>query len=406
MNPLLISGFGTTINVENRRLIINNKLKKERIEFLPHQIPHDSIVIDGHTGQISFEAMRWLAKHDIPITLLNWDGNLLLTANPPGPTNGKTKIKQYSKYVDDKERSYIADQIIKVKISHSLNLLRELSRYHEEIDIKKVEQAFANEYSYYLKSKGKSRNNSDFHNLQSYEGKVAIQYWNNLQKVINKLVPDFNFQSRRNKSNSWNMNASDEVNALLNFGYSLLEAQVRKCVNTVGLDPTVGYVHELHHSKMPLVYDLQELFRWVIDLSVIQMLEEKKLKKIDFITTENYHIRLREHTAQMLIARLKLNFNMSAPYKNKNYAYEHILMDNVQQLANYIMDKSKDLKFDIPEVKLSRDDGLELREFIMNMRPDERRKLGINRNTLWYMRENLKKGKKIKVYDKVKSKMI
>lgn len=80
-------------------------------------------------------------------------------------------------------------------------------------------------------------------------------------------------------------------------------------------------------------------------------------------------------------------------------------MDNVQQPANYIMDKNKDLKFDIPKVKLSRDDDLKLREFILNMRPEERRRLAINRNTLWYMRENLKKGKRIKVYDKVKSKI-
>jgi hypothetical protein len=33
--------------------------------------------------------------------------------------------------------------------------------------------------------------------------------------------------------------------------------------------------------KMPLVYDIQELFRWLGDLSVLQLLEEKKLKKYD-----------------------------------------------------------------------------------------------------------------------------
>jgi hypothetical protein len=33
--------------------------------------------------------------------------------------------------------------------------------------------------------------------------------------------------------------------------------------------------------KTPLVYDIQELFRWLVDLSVLQLLEEKKLKKYD-----------------------------------------------------------------------------------------------------------------------------
>lgn len=69
------------------------------------------------------------------------------------------------------------------------------------------------------------------------------------------------------------------------------------------------------------------------------------------------------------------------------------------------MDKNKDLKFAIPGIELYWDDDLELREFILNIRPEERRKLGINRSTLWYMRQNLLKGKKIKVYDKVKSKI-
>jgi CRISPR-associated protein Cas1 len=39
-------------------------------------------------------------------------------------------------------------------------------------------------------------------------------------------------------------------------------------------------------AKTPLVYDIQELFRWIVDLSVLQMREGKKLKKSDFIVTE------------------------------------------------------------------------------------------------------------------------
>lgn len=57
MNPLLISGFGTSITVDKGRLIINNKDK--RLEFYPHQIEYDSIIIDGHTGNISFEGCQW-----------------------------------------------------------------------------------------------------------------------------------------------------------------------------------------------------------------------------------------------------------------------------------------------------------------------------------------------------------
>jgi CRISPR-associated protein Cas1 len=86
MKPLLIQGFGTTIYVDKRRLIIRNPHTKESLEFYPHQIDYDSIIIDGYTGSISFEAMRWLTKHGIHLTLLNWDGNLLGTWQPRRPT--------------------------------------------------------------------------------------------------------------------------------------------------------------------------------------------------------------------------------------------------------------------------------------------------------------------------------
>jgi len=58
LNPLLITGFGTSINVDKRKLIITNRLKDTRLEFHPHKINHDGIIIDGHTGNITFEAIK------------------------------------------------------------------------------------------------------------------------------------------------------------------------------------------------------------------------------------------------------------------------------------------------------------------------------------------------------------
>lgn len=58
MNPLVLLEFGTRISVDKRRLIIQNRLNGERHEFYPHQISHDHIVVDGHTGSITFEAIR------------------------------------------------------------------------------------------------------------------------------------------------------------------------------------------------------------------------------------------------------------------------------------------------------------------------------------------------------------
>jgi len=56
---------------------------------------------------------------------------------------------------------------------------------------------------------------------------------------------------------------------LLNYGYAILESEIRKTINGIGLDYSIGFLHEINQSRTPLVYDIQELFRWLIDISVI-----------------------------------------------------------------------------------------------------------------------------------------
>ena len=169
---------------------------------------------------------------------------------------------------------------------------------------------------------------------------------------------------------------------------------------------SIGFLHEINQSRTPLVYDVQELFRWLIDVSVIQLLEEKKIKKSDFIITENYHTRLGKNVAKLLIEKINLNFNTKAKYKNnKHYSYQIILQDNLQQFANFIVDKKKEFDFLIPKMKLNRNDDLRLRTKILNMTEHDRKKLGINKSTLWYIKNNLNKGKTINICDKVLSKI-
>ena len=66
-----------------------------------------------------------------------------------------------------------------------------------------------------------------------YEGRITSAYWSELTKIFNSLAKDFHFEIRKNLSYSWNMNASDSINALLNYGYSILESMVRKDINTI-----------------------------------------------------------------------------------------------------------------------------------------------------------------------------
>ena len=232
MNPLLISGFGTSVNVERRRLIISNKLQGTQLEIWPHQAQFDSLVLDGHCGTISFEALRWLLKNGISLITLNWNGNLLSATLPKETASANLRVRQYERYLDDSFRRKVAQSILDEKIRKSLDLLLKLSSYYPILDRDSIVKSFE-------ATRQTFRNRPE---LLTYEGNIAILYWTEMQKIFSRLYPEFNFTNRNGRRHSWNMNASDEVNALLNYGYALLEAQVRRTVNSVGLDTTMGFL--------------------------------------------------------------------------------------------------------------------------------------------------------------------
>ena len=151
-----------------------------------------------------------------------------------------------------------------------------------------------------------------------------------------------------------------------------------------------------------MLYYLKAMFRY---LSVLQLLEEKELKKTDFIVTENYHIRLHETTAKRLIERIKINFNTTTLHRNMSYKNQVLISENLRILTNYISGNINNLSFTLPEIKLKRNDHIDLKQKILDMSSEERRRLGINKSTLWYMKKNLKEGKKIKIYGKMIKKL-
>ena len=61
------------------------------------------------------------------------------------------------------------------------------------------------------------------------------------------------------------------------------------------------------------------------------------------------------------------------------------------------------LQFSMPEVKIERNDSIEIKKQILTMSTQERKRLGINKSTLWYQKKKLTEGKKINLYAKVSS---
>lgn len=61
------------------------------------------------------------------------------------------------------------------------------------------------------------------------------------------------------------------INAMLNYGYTVLRAAVARAVIAAGLHPTLGLHHSSEGNSMRLVDDLVEPFRPIVDLKVWQL---------------------------------------------------------------------------------------------------------------------------------------
>ncbi len=100
---------------------------------------------------------------------------------------------------------------------------------------------------------------------------------------------------------------------------------------------------------------------------------------------------LKPETSKKLIEAIKNNFNQRYIYKNKHYALEIIMLENIKEFAKYLSINKKDLEFYIPEIKITRNDDNEIREKVISITSEKRNKRKINKSTLWYQQKKIKK---------------
>lgn len=199
--------------------------------------------------------------------------------------------------------------------------------------------------------------------LLMVEGRIADIYWRYLHRV---LPANFGFRSRMHETHQ--MNASDPFNAMLNYGYAILETQCRKALNSVGLEPTVGFLHEARKTKYPLVYDLQEPYRWLVDTTVISCLESSRFDRKDFYRMDNYVLRLKTEAARKLIDALRIKFNSPVRHAGKLYSWDTLIRMKAQELANYILGRRTEPDFDKPRSNLDRSESEAVRNLILSLR--------------------------------------
>jgi CRISPR-associated protein Cas1 len=163
----------------------------------------------------------------------------------------------------------------------------------------------------------------------------------------------------------------------------------------------VGFLHEFvgYQTKQSLVYDLQEPFRWISDVAVVEAFESKVLDLPDFyFMGDDYRYRFEIEAKRRFLDLLRERFNTGAKYNGRVLKWDTIIERKAAELGRYLSGGTDRLSFSEPSPSLHRIDDAELRRRILSLSQSNARKLGIGKSTHHSLRKNARSERSFKVY--------
>lgn len=182
--------------------------------------------------------------------------------------DSQRRINQYRLSLDQPFALLFAQCLVESKLSEQLKLLKEI-REHRTLDCvelvarsRQIEEAIL-----------RIDEMEDIASLRGLEGSAAAAYFS----AIASVVPGSLAFSGRNRRPP-----KDPLNVLLSLGYTLLHSEAVIALHASGLDPYVGFYHQLDFGRESLACDIIEPFRPKVDRFALLLFKEKALRPEHF----------------------------------------------------------------------------------------------------------------------------
>jgi CRISPR-associated protein Cas1 len=238
--------------------------------------------------------MGFCAKSGVTISYMSYYGRFL--ARVQGPVSGNVLLrKEQYRVSDDKAKSAaIARTVTSAKIANSRTVVLRALRDHGD----KLRADEAGRAADLLK-----RNldlvlaEHDLERIRGIEGDSAKIYFGVFNDLIVSQKADFSFTDRNRRP------PLDRVNALLSFVYTMLYHDMRSALETVGLDPAVGFLHRDRPGRMSLALDLMEEMRpFIADRLVLSLINMKQVDRKGFTVSESGAVLMDEACRKTVVA--------------------------------------------------------------------------------------------------------
>lgn len=239
--------------------------------------------------------MAMCAEKNIGMCFLTQSGRFL--ARVTGETNGNVLLRrrQY-RYADNKEWSLnISKVMIAGKIFNSRKILDRFRRDHGQL-IKDMDN-----YLRTTKLLDNDRLNistcKDMDSLRGLEGDAANAYFSLFGQMITSKEESFAFHGRNRRP------PKDPTNCLLSFAYTMLTHECQSALETVGLDPYVGFMHTDRPGRVSLALDIMEEFRaYLADRLVLSLINRGQVTARDFIENGQDNILMTDSCKKTVLA--------------------------------------------------------------------------------------------------------
>jgi CRISPR-associated protein Cas1 len=265
LNTLYITTPEAYLSKDGLNVVVS--VKQEEVFRIP-VMNIEGIVTFGYMGA-SPGLMKLCSDNLVSLTFLSPNGQFIGRLQSGTKGNVLLRKKQYQVSDDESMSLHLSQLFVAGKIHNYRSVLRRYIRdYGDDEDVDNVVRVMDSDRRNSFRTINRDQ-------LRGVEGDAANNYFSVFNHLI--LGKNFVFKERNRRP------PKDPVNAMLSFVYTLLANECAAALETVGLDPYVGFMHTLRPGRASLALDLMEEFRaYLGDRLVFTLINRNQVSSKDF----------------------------------------------------------------------------------------------------------------------------
>lgn len=296
------AGYGVKVYVERGHLIVHDGVGRSRKtrRFNRATAKFDRLVVIGHTGFVTFEALRWI--RDIGATFIQIDSDSqVITMSVSDHESSARDLRRAQVMAAESERGReILSTLLRAKVVEQARLAGDLVRFQPKKGSR--HRRPSDPVGSILAQVPAIERAADVNELRVAESVAGRHFWLGFANVPARFdrswrgrVPDHWHQAgprTTTKERKRPKNANTPAHAMLNYLYAILQTEATIALRRMGLDPGLGLMHSDKRYRPSLASDLMEPVRPVADRIVVDLLLDRELERGDVVETRQGVCRL------------------------------------------------------------------------------------------------------------------